>query len=156
MLSKILVDTILTHAEEIITRIVDNILTHPRTAYYHTMDRAELKKRVEGIFKNLGKALQEGSEAELRTIYLKFGKVRYFEGVPLSDLLYALIMCRRHMLQVLQKHVVPESSAQLYQEMQLHDRLAQFFDDIVYFATKGYQEACEETAGGAHIKSRLF
>lgn len=156
MLSKNLIDAILAHSDEIVTRIVDAILTHPRTAYYHTMDRSELKKRVEGIFKNLGKALQEGAEGELRTIYLKFGKVRYFEGVPLADLLFALILCKMKMLSVLQKHVVPESSAQLYLEMQLHDTLAGFFDDLVYFTTKGYQEACEETAGGSPAKTHLF
>lgn len=156
MLSKSLIDAILAHSEEIITRIVNAILTHPRTAYYHTMDHAELKKRIEGIFKNLGKALQGGGEGELQTIYLKFGKVRYFEGVPLADLLFALILCKTKMLSVLQKHVVPESSAQLYLEMQLHDTLAGFFDDLVYFTTKGYQEACEETAGGSPAKTHLF
>jgi len=144
MLAKKLIEALIVHADQIAAKTAESLTRHPYTKYYHTIEVKEIERRLKGIFKHFERWQQDHAVENLQETYLKFGKVRYHEGVPLPDLLYALILVKSHLMEFLKKTVFTDSPVQLYQEMQFYDSTERFFEEMIYFAVKGYIESGEE------------
>lgn len=144
MLSIRVTELVAAHADELADRIVADIQSNPKTAYYHVMDVSELRRRIRQLFGNLNQWLVEIPESELRNTYVKFGQVRFWEEVPLPDLVYAIILTRQHLIEFIRHHSTADSSLHIYQEMEVHDLISRFYDEIIYFTITGYRQAMED------------
>jgi hypothetical protein len=144
MLSKKMIELLILHADQLAASAVEDLRTNDRTPYYHGFDSHELKRRIKSIFKNLENWLAENARQQVSDIFFKFGEVRYFEGVPLPDLVYALILVKRRLTEFMKKTGGTDSAVYLYQAMQFHETMVQFFEDVIYFTVKGYQHSLEE------------
>ena len=146
MLPQKFVELMTIHAEEVVTHIVSALRDNPRTRYYHAFTAAELQKRIMGIFKNLEHWMMEGDKAVLFELYHKFGRTRYYEGIPLPDLMYAFTLVKHQLKDFIKLHMLSDTALELRQELQFLERMAVFFDDVVYFTLTGYHEAQEDEA----------
>lgn len=135
-----------THAEELTEKLIQAVRTSPRTAFLHEVSEAELKRRGFDLYHNLGRWLGEKSEAEIEATYRELGRQRCREGVPLNELIYALILVKRQLWDYVQKNDLPESAANLYGEELLVVMVGQFFDTAVYHAVRGYEETWAKEA----------
>jgi hypothetical protein len=62
------------------------------------------------------------------------------EGFSLSEVIHALILVRRHLwLKVLGEGLL-DTILDLYQSIELNNRVTLFFDRAIYFITVGYQK----------------
>jgi hypothetical protein len=130
-----------TNANELTDKVISALRTNPRTAFLHEMSEAELKRRGFDLYHNLGRWLAEKSEAEIEATYRENGRRRFREGVPLSELIYALILMKQYLWDFIRKNDLPETATNLYGEEQLEMMVGQFFDKALYHAVRGYEEA---------------
>jgi hypothetical protein len=141
MLLPSLIRLIETHADELVDQVVKAVRTDPRTAFLHEVSEAELKRRGFDLYRNLGRWLGEKSEADIEATYRENGYRRFQEGVPLSELVHALVLMKQHLWNFVRKNDLPETATNLYSEEQLEMMVGQFFDKAVYHAVRGYEEA---------------
>lgn len=144
MLSARLVRRIEEHAEELTRGLLNDLGSNPRTPAYHRLSREELHRRVYEVYRNLGRTLGEESDENIQATYDALGRRRCQEGVPLHEVVFALILTKHHLRDYIRSAGIVDSAVDLYQEEELHIRVGRFFDKAIYFTVKGYED---EVAG---------
>jgi hypothetical protein len=141
MLAQRLVRAIEDHAEELTRGVLEELSTSPRTPSYHRLSREELHRRVYEVYRNLGRWLDVETEEEVAVSYGALGHRRRSEGIPLEEVIYALILTKHHLRDYILRAGVVESALDLYLEEDLHLRLVSSFDKALYHTVRGYQGA---------------
>jgi hypothetical protein len=136
-----LMNQIETHAEQLSEQVIQAVRTSPRTRSMGELSEAELKSRFFDLFRNFGRWLSEKNEDEIEATYGEIGRRRCREGMPLNELIYALILVKEHTWGYVVKNVMPASEGRLYEEELLGEMLGKFFDRALYHTVRGYEEA---------------
>ena len=139
MLSDRLVRMIEDHAEELTHALVQNLQSNPRTASYHQLSREAINRRTYDVYRNLGSWLNSKAEEDIKANYTQLGTRREVEGVPLSEVVYALILTKYHLRDYIGGAGLVDSAVDLYQEQELHRQLGQFFDKAIYYTVRAYE-----------------
>ena len=156
MLAARLLQLIQGHAGPLTRRVVDDLTTNERTTALRRLDPADVESRVATFFFNLGQWIGDADENAVRSEYEEMGKVRFREHVPLSELVYALLISKHHLRQYIREHglvdfagdrVVPEEllPIELYSIQELNDRVGEFFDRALYHLARGYETEAART-----------
>jgi hypothetical protein len=153
MLSGRLVRMIEDHAEQLTRGLMVDLKQNPRTSEYHNLSDEEIHRRVYDVYHDLGEWLGSEGENFIRTHYSRLGKQRAIEGVPLSQVLYALIRTKAHLFDYVRTAGLIDSAVDLYQLQELRRLVDNFFDKAVYYTTCAYEReapvgAPTEVAGG--------
>jgi len=135
-----LMQQIETHAEKLTARVIDAVRTSPRTMSFRNLSEEELRRRFFDLFRNLGRWLSEKSEGEIETIYGDIGRQRCREAVPLSELVYALLLVKQHLWDYVQTNVVAVSESTIYEEELVAEMMGRFFDRALYHTIRGYED----------------
>jgi hypothetical protein len=99
----------------------------------------ELRQRVFEIYDNLGEWLQSRSEGDIERHYIPIGERRASQGVPLSQLILAIVATKEHLWEHVTEEVLPDHALDLFHVLELSRSIETFFDRAVYFATLGYE-----------------
>jgi hypothetical protein len=136
------------HAEELTHALVQNLQSNPRTASYHQLSREGVHRRIYSVYRNLGLWLNSKADEDIAASYTGLGKKRETEGVPLSEVVYALILTKYHLRDYIRSAGLVDSAVELYQEQELHRQLGQFFDKAIYYTVRAYEREAilEETS----------
>lgn len=89
-----LMNQIETHAKQLSDQVIQAVRTSPRTRLTGRLSEEELKARFFDLFRNFGRWLSEKNKDEIEATYTEVGRRRCREGMPLNELIYALI-CRQ-------------------------------------------------------------
>jgi hypothetical protein len=140
------------HADELTRALVEDLRSNPRTPSYHRLSRETLHDRTYHVYKDLGLWLNSKAEEDVEANYTELGKKREAEGVPISELVYALILTKYHLRDYIRAAGLVDSAVDLYQEQELHRLLGRFFDKAIYYAVRAYERATNprEVAGAVH------
>ena len=151
MLSNRLVRMIEHHADELTRALVDDLQTNPRTASYHKFSREAIHHRTYHVYKDLGLWLNNKAEEDIEARYTELGKQREAEGIPLSEVVYALTLTKYHLRDYIRGAGLVDPAVDLYQALDLQRALGQFFDKAVYYTVRAYERAAnfEATADAA-------
>ena len=141
MLSDRLVQIIQDHAEELTREVLEDLARNPRTVAYHKLPRTELHNRAYDVYRNLGQWITEKAEGPLSKTYMALGKTRQAEGIPLHEVVHALILLRQHLVSYVRSSVAVDTAVELHQEDELNLLVGRFFDNAIYFTVKGYEQA---------------
>jgi len=141
MLSVRLVQLIEGHAEELTRGLLDDLHSNQRTPAYHSLPREELRHRVYNVYRNLGRWLGEKTDEMIKAMYTELGERRCHEGIPINEVVYALILIKYHLRDYIHSSGLVDSAVDLYQEQQLQRSLGQFFDKAIYYTVRGYEGA---------------
>lgn len=147
MFSTRLVAMIEDHAEQLSAGVIGELQRHPRTSSYHHFSTSELHDRAYDVYHNLGKWLTRGSEGEIEASYTELGRRRCEEGIPLSEVTFALLLIQDHLLHYVSRSGLSDSALDLYQEMDLIRVVAQFFDRAIYYTVRGYEVGAYAVSG---------
>lgn len=143
MLSRRLVRMIEDHADQLTRGVIADLQSNPRTSAYHKFSSNELHRRVYEVYRNLGRWLDQKADEAIETSYRDLGKQRANEGVPLHEVVYALILVKYHLRDYIRTAGLMDSAVELYQEQELHRLVGQFFDKANYYTVKGYEREAE-------------
>jgi hypothetical protein len=141
MISTRLVAMIEDHADQLTAGLVRDLERHPRLSGYHRLAPLELHARAYDVYHNLSKWVARGSESEIEATYTELGRRRYREGIPLSEVIFALLLTQNHLLDYVKTSGLSDTALDLYQELELVHMVTQFFDKAIYHAARGFELA---------------
>jgi len=150
MLAVRLIKLIEGHAESLARAVVEDLLTNEHTPSFGRIAKTELEPRVFKLYRNLGDWIGDPNADAIRTEYEEWGKIRSHQGVPLSEIVYALILTKKHLRQYIREHGFlifsgDQVSAgelaplEIYSVQQLNYVVGDFFDQALYYLALGYE-----------------
>jgi hypothetical protein len=159
MLSSRLIRLIETHADSLAREATEDILTNERTHSVRRVPRAELEQRIAQVYHGLGSWIGEPNQAAVQKEYEEWGRTRLRQGIPLSEIVYCVILMKNHLRQFIREHglvsfsgdrVCPDElvPVELHGIQELNYMVGEFFDRALYHLARGY-EAAESTRQAA-------
>jgi hypothetical protein len=127
-LSDRLIRAIESNAEELTQGTVKKLQSSPRTESYHNLSHKELYDRCYEVYHNLGRWLWEKSDEAVQAWYNELGGKRCDEGIPLTEVLWALVLTKDRLLEYLGACGLVDSAMQLYQQQEFDRLIGHFFD----------------------------
>lgn len=136
-----LVKIIEKNSDIIADRWVEDVSTLQYTRSYWTVPPDELHERAASVCRRMGYYLGRTLPKEkLAAFYRRMGKERRSHGYPIEEVVMALLLLKRHIwLFVLQEGLLT-TNLELYQALELNNRVVLYFDRAIYYATQGYFE----------------
>jgi len=153
MLTARLVQIIEDHAEDLTQELVKDLQHNPRTPHYHHLTAEELHYRTYTVYKNLGHWVSQKGEDAIAANYADLAIRRYAEGVPLEEIVYALMLIKNHLYQYVRMTGLMDSAMELHQERELRRQVGFFFDRAIYFTVRAYEREAALYHAGQHKKA---
>lgn len=141
MLAYRLVRLIETHSDALAAGLLAKVQTSELTRSYRNVAPEELKQRVYEIYRHLGDWLLGKSAFDIEQRYEEIGTRRVHQGVPISELIWVIILTKENLWEFLKKENVMERPIEVFGELEMMQLLDQFFDRAIYYASVGYERA---------------
>ena len=149
MLAYRLVRLIETHSEGLAAGLLKRVQTSELTRDYRKVPPEDLQLRVSEIYRHLGDWLLGKSEFDIKERYREIGARRAEQQVPLSQLVWVIVLTKENLWEYLQHEAGMERPAEVFGELQMLQLLDQFFDRAIFYASLGYEQARVRTEFGA-------
>lgn len=160
MISARLVELIQNHAPRLSADIVSDLMSNPQTPGFRTVPRLELEARIFRVYDRLGDWIGAGPDSSAEAEFEEWGRRRFGQGIPLSEIVYAIILLKAHLSRYIQDHglidsAFPATEADYVLPMHMHSlqelnrMVSLFFDRALYHLALGYESAAagDRTAG---------
>jgi hypothetical protein len=138
-----------THSESLAAGLLDRVQQSELTKSYRNVPGEELKERVTEIYRHLGEWLMGKDELHLEQRYLQIGSRRASQHVPLSELIWCIVLTKENLWEFIKKEAVLERPVEVFGEMEMLQLLEQFFDRAIYYASAGYERPVTDRAVSA-------
>jgi hypothetical protein len=139
MLSERLIKIIENHAEELTRGAVKKLQSSPHTRSYHALSPDELNQRLFEIYHDLGRCLFRNTDHEIQVRYDELGKRRCKEGIPLAEVLWALVLTKDHLRECIGNSMSADSALELHREQEIYRLIGRFFDRAVCYTAEAYE-----------------
>ena len=127
------------HGEEIATMWIADIRDNPLTPSYKAVSDAELTQSGEFALAQVDDYFAgRDSDDDIGRFFHDLGQKRAAMGLPLHELVSALLLLKREIWMSARQHGVWESAVDLKRAVDLNRELGRFFDRAVYYSTLGY------------------
>lgn len=151
MLSTRLVTMIEDHAEELSRDLIRDVKSNNHTVHFRRSSHNELRELAFSVYRNLGEWLSHNKEEAIDTTYSKLASDRFADGIPLSEVVYALILTKEHLREYVRSSGLLDTAVELYQEQELRTLVGRFFDKAIYYTVRGHErEAARRNSKGSH------
>jgi hypothetical protein len=138
------------HAEPLSRDVMDDLMTNERTPTFRRLNAADVHTRVLALFYNLGRWIGDPDDNAVRDEYEQWGRVRFREGVPISELVYALVIMKSHLGRYVREHglvdfagdrVAPQEllPLELHSIQEVNYQIGEFFDRALYHLARGFE-----------------
>jgi hypothetical protein len=117
-----------------------------RSEAFRKVPPEELTQRVYEIYRHLGEWLLDKSEADIEQRYTEIGVRRARQGVPLSQVIWAIILTKDNLWEFILDDSYPDRPIEIFGKQELLQLLDQFFERAIYSAAVGYEWAMENDA----------
>ena len=141
MITERMIHLIEDHSEQLARGLIEKFLNSEKMSDLRKVPLPELQQRVYEIYHNLKDWLETKTEADIERWYSAVGARRASQGVALSHLIFALLSVKEHLTDFLAREAMLDRPLELYQEIELHRLMDQFFDRAVYYAARGHEQA---------------
>lgn len=127
-------------ADELTALWIRTVRESPRMGDYQRFGDGELGERARVVYANLGKWLGETSDQPVEDEYFRLGKLRCGERIPLSQVVWALLLTRRVLWQFISLKGA-DTHPGLRHQLDLEILVVRFFDRAILHTVRGY-ESC--------------
>ncbi len=141
MLAYRLVRLIETHSDALAVGLLDKVQNSELTRSYRNVPGEELKQRVAEIYRHLGEWLLGKSVFDIEQRYEEIGARRAHQGVPVSELIWAIVLTRENLWEFLKKEALIQRPVEVFGELEMLQLLEQFFDRAIYYSAAGHERA---------------
>jgi hypothetical protein len=152
MFSAQLVELIEIHAGRLATEATDDLLTNERTPSFRAVPRKDLEERVFNLYHYLGNWIGDPKDDAVQTEFEDWGRRRFRQRIPLSEIVFAIILVKKHLRRYIRDHGVVDSSAAsarvegdyllpmaLHSVQELNFMVGEFFDKALYYLARGFE-----------------
>ena len=118
----------------------------PQLKLYNSMDDETLIEADKPIYGLLSRTLDRGLDRSLvGDFFVRLGKGRLQDGFPISEIIYAMNLAERIVIEYIMTEFAPESPVRMYQSMGVISQVSEFFLLGCFYITKGFLEAVYTT-----------
>ena len=150
MLGSRLLLLIQAHASALTRDVVKDLRINDRTPAFRRLDPGDVETRVATLFYRLAQWIGGADESAVQAEYEAMGRIRLREGVPVSELVYALVITKRHLRRYIREHGLIDTAGDrvvsqdllpldLYSVQELNYQVGEFFDRALYHLARGYE-----------------
>jgi hypothetical protein len=156
MISASLVELIQNHAPQITQDVVNDLTSLSETRGFQAVPRLELEARIFEICHHLGNWIGTSAKGAVQTEFEDWGARRFGQGIPISQVVYAVIVLKRHLRRYIREHGLIESAfpridgdyvmpMHLISVQELDSMVSEFFDKAIYHLACGFEGAATKT-----------
>ena len=149
-----LVRLIENHSQALAAGLLVRVQNSEATSSYKNVPPEELQERVFEIYKHLGDWLITKDERDMEARYVEIGARRALQHVPLSQLVWAIVLTKENLWEFIKKETALERPVEVFGEMEMLEWLDQFFDRAIYYAAMGHERAVAEHAFAEATETR--
>ena len=164
MLGARLLQLIQAHAGSLTNEVIVDLRTNERTSAFRRLNLSNLESRIGALYSNLGRWIGDSDENAVRVEYEEMGRRRFQEDVPVSEIVYALLLTKQHLRRYIRDHglvdfagdrMMPDEllPLELHSIQELNYQVGEFFDRALYHLARGYE--AESASARLHAPSRL-
>ena len=156
MLAYYFVRLIETHSDALASKLLNKVQQSGSTRAYSGVPPKELQQRVYEIYEHLGDWLLGKKDVDIERRYREIGARRYYQQVPLSELIWAIVLTKHNLWEFLTWESIADRPVKVFGELEVLQLLSQFFDRAIYYAAMGYEQARDaaQVADSSMVKSR--
>jgi len=153
MISEKFVRLIKDNIDEIVRYWCTELHENETTPAYRSFDAELCVPYGTTVLRQLGDWLDEKKmPAELKDLYINLGKQRAEEGLPIEDIVSAHLLLKRHIWLFVLSHGFLSTAFELYQVLEINNRVVNFFDHLIYYMVYGYEtKTTAKVPGMAHL-----
>ena len=142
MVDHLIIDSLTLRSREFAVRWKNMVRKAQQLRHYNTLDDETLVASNVPIYQLLSKILDKGLDRSLLGgFFVDIGKKKMQEGYPVSELIYAINLTEKIIIEYIMTEFAPESPGRMYQSMGIISRVSEFFLLGCFYLTKGYLEA---------------
>ncbi|HEK86649.1 MAG: hypothetical protein ACPLZD_03890 [Candidatus Saccharicenans sp.] len=137
--SKKLVEMIEKDAKNLASAYLQEVKKHPNLPTYHSLPEKEVYERAYQVYSQLERWISYELESEkMREHWIELGRQRRLEGFSLPEIFLSLCLERKQLWNKIQAEGLLDNALDLYQALELYNRIVTFFDRALYYAIIGY------------------
>lgn len=136
-----LVRLIESHCDQLASGLLNKIQQSEKCSAFNKIPADEFKQRVVEVYQHLGEWLLGKSEQEIERRYREIGQRRAVQGVPMSQVVWAIALTKENLVEFLNKESAVEKPVEIFGEVEILELLEQFFDRAIYYAVLGHEQA---------------
>jgi hypothetical protein len=152
MLAMRLIQLIENNAESLTREALQDVLTNENTVSFRRVSRTELEPRIASLYHNLGNWIGDPKDGGIRQEYEQWGRTRFRQGIPLSEIVFVLMLTKQHLRKFIREHglvtfsgdrVRPDElvPVELHAIQELNYLVGDFCDRALYYLVRGYEAA---------------
>lgn len=142
MFSFTLVQKIEANAAHIVSQIAEEIRSDHRLVATHVLGDDRIIRQARHLTENFGHWLV-ARDAEIQDQMEPLGRARFDDSVPLHELILCLQSVERKIIDFARESTTG-TVLQIYADEELQYRVNRLFDNVIYFAARGYESALTE------------
>ncbi|MDD5748072.1 MAG: RsbRD N-terminal domain-containing protein [Actinomycetota bacterium] len=144
-----LVSIIEKNSDVIAEEWVKEVTTLPYTRSYWNQPLDELHERAASVCRRIGYFVDKRMPRErLAAFYRRMGGTRKEEGYPVEEVVMALFLLKRQIWLFIMQEGFLSTHLELYQALELNNRVVLYFDRAVYHVAQAYSDAEEKEETG--------
>jgi hypothetical protein len=156
MVDRALIDALKFQGDSLASRWRDQIRKSPQLKVYNDMSDEDLIKLNHPFYPQLARSLERGLDKNaLGAFFVRQGKDFIKLGIPLSETVLAMNICRQVIIERLESESVLDNPLKLYQAIGTSSEIAEFFFLGCFYLTKGSLEAIYESMQSAGEATEL-
>ena len=142
MVGHALIDNLCLKAKDFATRWKNMVRKAPQLKHYNTLSDEDLIEVNALLYPVLSKTLDRGwNHSLIGNYFVNLGKGRMHDGYPVSEVIYAMCLTERIVIEYVMTEFAPENPVRMYQSMGVISRISEFFLTGCFYLTKGFLEA---------------
>ena len=119
MFSYRLVRLIESHADALAAGLEERVQTNSQVSHFRDIPPHELRERVYEIYRHLGEWLLGKNELNIEHRYREIGMRRARQGVPMSEVIEAIILTKENLWDFLKSEAVMDRAVEIMGELEL-------------------------------------
>jgi hypothetical protein len=142
MVDHVLIDTLTLNSKDFASKWKNLIRKAPQLKHYNALTDDQLIEADSSFYPLLARALDRGLDRSLLgDFFVKLGKKRMQNGFPISEVIYAVNLSQKTVIEHIMTDFVLDNPMRMYQAMAITTNVAEFYLLGCFYLTKGFLEA---------------
>jgi len=109
----------------------------------NNLSQEEALSIATNVYSKLSSWLQPGKHEEIEATYERFGEQCFFKGFRMEELVQVLVLIKRHLWLHLLERGVMTTNIEVYQALDINNKVVLYFDRAIFFGLIGYKRTRE-------------
>jgi hypothetical protein len=111
---------------------------------FRRISEEEALRMAHNVYRRLSYWLIPSHDHEVKEAYEKFGASMFHRGFMIEEVVMVLILIKRYLWLHLLEEGVMTTNLEIYQALDINNKVVLYFDRAIYFGLVGYREAREK------------